>query len=284
MGVLSVRPFAKKFFDLAERDLLQAFAVLIGLVLEKDHIIQAFKHAEVLEASEDLRRALLQSVSHELKTPLSTIQTGLDVLVRQVDGGRRTQETLRELQVAVRRLDRVIKNLLNMTCIESGVIQPKLDWCEVGEIIQAAMQLAGDGVGEHRIGVEVNPNLPMVKVDQPLLEQCVCNLLLNSAANSLPGTNITVRASVTDERLIISVLDEGKGIRQEDLSRIFEAFYRGNDAAPGGTGLGLAIVDGFVRAHGGSVRAINRETGGAEFLVTIPVEIFHPELMEASHD
>jgi two-component system sensor histidine kinase KdpD len=284
MGILSVQPPAKKFFDLAERDLLQAFAVLIGLILEKDHIIQAFKQTEVLEASEHLRRALLQSVSHELKTPLSTIQTGLDVLVRQVDTGRRTQETVRELQVAVRRLDRVINNLLNMTCIESGVIRPKLDWCEVGEIIQAARQLADDSIGEHRIGVEVNANVPMVKVDQPLLEQCVCNLLLNSAANSAPGTNISVRASVTDERLIISVLDEGKGIRKQDLPRIFDVFYRGADAAPGGTGLGLAIVDGFVRAHGGSVRAVNRETGGAEFVVTVPVEIFHPELMEAPHD
>ncbi len=280
MGVLSVRPATDKPFDLAERDLLEAFAVLIGLVLEKDHIIQAFKHAEVLEASEQLRRAFLESVSHELKTPLSAFQAGIDALARQIDGDERRQATLREVQLAVRRLHRVINNLLNMTRIESGVIQPKLDWCDVGELIQAAIDLAGEGVGEHQIVTDLDQKLPMVKIDQPLLEQSLCNLLLNSAANSPPGTKIIIRAQLRQEQLILSVLDEGKGIRNEDLTRIFDVFYRGPDASPGGTGLGLAIVNGFVRAHGGSVRAANREGGGAEIVITIPVEALRPEIME----
>jgi two-component system sensor histidine kinase KdpD len=282
MGVLSVQLPAEKSLDLAERDLLEAFAVLIGLVLEKDHIIQAFKHAEVLEASEHLRRALLESVSHELKTPLSAVQAGIDALARQTDSDDKRQTTFREIQIAVRRLHRVINNLLNMTRIESGVIQPKLDWCDVGELIQAAIELAGEGVSEHQIFIDTDENLPMVKLDQPLLEQCLCNLVLNSAANSSPGTKISVCARIADEKLILSVLDEGKGIRKEDLPRVFEMFYRGSDAVPGGTGLGLAIVDGFVRAHGGSVRAANRDLGGAEFVITVPVERFRPELMEAS--
>jgi two-component system sensor histidine kinase KdpD len=284
MGVLSVRPPPGKSFDSNERDLLEAFAVLIGLVLEKDHIIQAFKHAEILEASEQLRRALLQSVSHELKTPLSTVQTGIDVLSGQLHGGTRTQATLREIQLAVRRLHRVINNLLNMTRIESGVIRPKLDWCDVEELIQAAIELAGESVGEHQILVDADADLPLVKLDQPLLEQCLCNLLLNSAANSPLGTKIIVRAHIEEEKLTLSVLDEGKGIRKEELPRVFDMFYRGTDAAPGGTGLGLAIVNGFVRAHGGSARAANRESGGAEFLLTIPVKIFQAELMEGSLD
>jgi two-component system sensor histidine kinase KdpD len=106
--------------------------------------------------------------------------------------------------------------------------------------------------------------------------------LLNSAANSPPGTQIIVNASVAEEKLKLAVLDEGKGIPNEDLSRIFEMFYRGGDAAPGGTGLGLAIVDGFVRAQGGTVRAANRHGGGAEFVITIPTESFRRELREAS--
>jgi two-component system, OmpR family, sensor histidine kinase KdpD len=281
MGVLSVRPSAGKTFDHLDRDLLEAFAVLIGLVLEKDHIIEAFKHAEILEASEHLRRALLQSVSHELKTPLSAVQAGIDAIARQTDGDEKSQRTLREVQVAVRRLHRVINNLLNMTRIESGVIRPKLDWCDVGELVQAAIELAGEAVGEHQIAIELDQTLLMVKIDQALLEQCLCNLLLNSAANSPPGTKITIRAQLKEDQLILSVLDEGKGIRKEDLRRIFDVFYRGSDAAPGGTGLGLAIVDGFVRAHGGTVRALNRQTAGAEFVITIPVEILRPEIMES---
>jgi two-component system, OmpR family, sensor histidine kinase KdpD len=127
----------------------------------------------------------------------------------------------------------------------------------------------------------VDGHLPMVKLDQPLLEQCLCNLMLNSAANSPPGTKITIGAQLSEGQLIISVLDEGKGIRQDDLMRIFDAFYRGGDAAPGGTGLGLAIVDGFIRAHGGTVRAANRKNGGAEFVISIPVEILRPEIMDS---
>jgi two-component system sensor histidine kinase KdpD len=181
-----------KLFDPRERDLLEAFAVLIGLVLEKNHIVEAFKRAEILEASEHLRSALLQSVSHELKTPLSAIQTGIDAIARQIDGDEKKQRTLREVQVAVRRLHRVINNLLDMTRIESGVIQPKLDWCDVEELIQGAIELAGESLNEHRIIVDVDTRLPMVKIDQPLLEQCLCNLMLNSSANSSPGTKIAI--------------------------------------------------------------------------------------------
>jgi len=281
MGVLSVRPPSGRSFDLSERDLLEAFAVLIGLILEKEHIIEAFKHAEILEASEHLRRALLESVSHELKTPLAAVQAGTDALANQIGDDERKQATIREIRLAVRRLHRVINNLLDMTRIESGVIQPKLDWCDVGELIQAAIDLAGESAGENPIIVETAPSLPMVKVDQALLEQCLCNLLLNSASNSQPGTRIAIRAQVTEDQLILSVLDEGRGIPQADLPRIFEMFYRGSKAPPGGTGLGLAIVDGFVRAHGGSVRAANRDGRGAEFVMTIPVETLRPDMMES---
>lgn len=281
MGVLSiVPPSGERSFDLSERDLLEAFAVLIGLILEKDHIIEAFKHAEILEASERLQRALLESVSHELKTPLSAVQAGIDALGKRGGENERNQTTLHEIQLAVRRLHRVINNLLDMTRIESGVIQPKLEWCDVAELIQSAIDLAGESAGERRIVVEADHSAPMVKVDQALLEQCLCNLLLNSAANSEPGTRIIIRARVTQDQLTLSVLDEGKGIREEVLPRIFEMFYRGAEAPPGGTGLGLAIVDGFARAHGGTVRAANRQTRGAEFIITIPVETLRPELME----
>lgn len=281
MGVLSVQPAGEKVLDLPEKDLLEAFAVLIGLVLEKNHIIEAFKRAEIIEGSEHLRRAFLQSVSHELKTPLAAVQAGIDALARQSDGDQKRQTTLQEVQFAIRRLHRVINNLLNMTRIESGVVQPKLDWCDVGDTIQAAVELAGENVGEHEIIVDADQSLPMVKLDQPLLEQCICNLLLNSAVNSLPKTKILVNAQLRDGHLILAILDEGKGIQKEDLPHIFDMFYRGKDASPGGTGLGLAIVHGFVRAHGGSVRAVTREMGGAEFVITLPVETLAPEIMES---
>jgi two-component system, OmpR family, sensor histidine kinase KdpD len=281
MGVLSILPLPETTFDLAERELLEAFAVLIGTILEKDHLLQGLKHAEILEASERLERALLQSVSHELKTPLSAVRVGIDALAKEIGDTERSQTTLQEIHQALRRLHRVINNLLDMTRIESGVIHPKLDWCDTGELIQVAIDLAADGISGNPIMIEADKHLPIVKVDQALLEQCLCNLLLNAASNSPPGARIVIRARVADGRLILSVNDEGKGISDFDLPRIFEIFRRGAGAPPGGTGLGLAIVDGFVRAHGGSVTATNRQPRGAEFVITIPVETLRPDLLES---
>ncbi len=281
MGVLSVRPPGRSF-DLLERELLEAFAALIGTILEKDHFIEAFKHAEIIEASERLHQALFDSVSHELKTPLAAVQAGLDALARQIGEEEKIQATLREIQSAVRRLHRVINNLLDMTRIEAGVIELKLDWCDIGELIQESIALAGHALGAHAVIVDGAENLPMVKLDQPLIEQALCNLLLNAAGWSPSGTKIQVRVSLDKDKLVLSVLDEGKGLSESDLAHIFEKFYRASDARPGGVGLGLAIVDGFVRAHGGSARAANRENGGAEFALTIPAAIMRADAMEDS--
>ena len=120
----------------------------------------------------------------------------------------------------------------------------------------------------------------MVKIDHALLEQALCNLLLNAVSWSPAGSEIIVTGRVENDRFLLSVEDQGKGINESDLGRIFEAFYRGTDARPGGTGLGLAIVEGFVHAHGGTVRAVNRTPRGAEFIATIPVETFAGDLLE----
>jgi two-component system, OmpR family, sensor histidine kinase KdpD len=280
MGVLSIRPAPQTTIGLAEKELLQTFAVLIGTILEKDDLLQGAKRAEIIEATERLERALLQSVSHELKTPLSVVGTGISALAKMVVPNERSQATLHEIQQALRRLHRVINNLLNMTRIESGAVHPQLDWCDVGEIIEAVKDFAADVVGSHRVEVDLDRSLPMVRIDQPLLEQCLSNLLLNAASNSAAGSEIKINARVADDRLVISVRDEGIGVAESELPHIFETFYRGAEARPGGTGLGLAIVDGFTRALGGSVTAANKRPHGAEFVITIPVETLRPDVME----
>jgi two-component system sensor histidine kinase KdpD len=184
------------------------------------------------------------------------------------------------MRAATRRLRRVIDNLLDMTRIEAGVIEPKLDWSDVGDLVTEAIALAGDALAAHDVKVEGGEGLPMVKLDQPLIEQALSNILLNAAAWSGAGTKIVVRARVSEGRLSLSVLDEGPGLQNGDLRRVFDKFYRAPGARTGGTGLGLSIVEGFVRAHGGSVRAANRLTGGAEFTLDIPVETMRAELGE----
>lgn len=281
MGILAILPPEEARLDSSERDLLEAFAVLIGTILHREELLQGIKQTEMRVTAERLQfqRTLLQSVSHELKTPLAAVQTGIEALRKQF-GDVRSQETFLETQQALRRLHRVINNLLDMTRIEAGVIHPRLDWCDIGELVQAAKDLVVDATSQNQVTTEAAENLPIVKVDQALLEQCLCNLLLNAASNSKTESKIMISAGVTRNVLTLSVLDEGKGIAEAELPNIFEAFHRGADAAPGGTGLGLAIVDGFVKAHGGIVTAVNRKPHGAQIIIKIPVETLHPELLE----
>ena len=280
MGVLCIQPASDCSFDMSERELLGAFAVLIGLLLEKDHLAAAIQRAEILEASERLRRSILDSVSHELKTPLAAVQTGLAALEQQSKNNHAQYETVGEIKVAVRRLNRVIGNLLEMTRIEAGVVQPKLDWCDIDEIVEGAVDLAGDGLANHRLFVDIPDALPMIKIDHSLIEQSLANLLANAATWSPADTVITVSADIVDGAVHLVVADRGPGIPVEELPHVFEKFYRGPNAPSGGTGLGLSIVDGFVRAHGGSVRVANSAGGGAEFTICVPAETFDEKNLE----
>ena len=280
MGVLCIRPPKDRALDISERDLLEAFAVLIALLLEKDHIAAAIQRAEILEASERLRRGILDSVSHELKTPLAAVETGLAALEQQSKNDLAQTETVGEIKFATRRLNRVISNLVEMTRIEAGVVQPKLDWCDIEEVVDGAVALAADALSRHRLEVDIKQNLPMIKIDHLLIEQSLANLLANAANWSESGKTITVSADISDNEIRVIVADRGPGIPQEELPHVFEKFYRGAKAPSGGTGLGLSIVEGFIRAHGGSVHAANRPGGGAEFRIHVPVETLNEKNME----
>jgi len=282
MGVLCVMPAEHRAFDMSERELLEAFAVLIGLLLEKDHIAAAIRRAEILETSERLRRSILDTVSHELKTPLAALQAGLSALERQADNPPARKETVSEMQIAARRLNLVVSNVLEMTRIEAGAIQLKLDWCDIAEVVEGAAELAADALSKHRLAVAIDGSLPMVRLDHLLIEQALANLLANAAHWSQPGSTIRVHAEIGDGKLLMVVADQGPGIPQDELPHVFEKFYRGAQAPSGGTGLGLAIVDGFIRAHGGGVRAINRAEGGAEFHIRLPVEVLNENAVELS--
>jgi two-component system sensor histidine kinase KdpD len=277
MGVLSLHLPPGKTFDLSERQLLEAFAVLIGLILEKEHIVEAVKFAEVFEASERLPRTLLGTVPNELRAPLSAAQAGVDALSKEISDDPKKQSTLGEIRGALERLQRVVSNLVDMTRIESEMVEPMLDWCDVRELIEKAIASTGEAIAPYRLAIETDENLPMVKLDPALIQQCLVHLLTNAAEWSKPNSTITVRAELKDSALGLSVLDEGPGLSEAVIDHVFEKFYRASDAGPGGTGLGLSIVEGFVRIHGGNVRAARRPTGGSEFTMTIPVEIVRLE-------
>lgn len=273
MGVMGlVRESADLSFT--ERQAMEAFALQLALVLEKEHFIQAVQLAERLEEGEKLRRALFDSISHELKTPIAVIRAAVDAKA----GARPDSDPfISEIDTASRRLQRIVESLLQMTRLESSVIEPKSEWCDVNDIISGSLETTRDLFKGRELTVDVPADFPLLKTDHHLLEQCLTNLLHNAAVHTPAGTPVELSVVKRAKGLEIIVRDHGKGLADGEEKRIFGKFYRSPGSPAGGSGLGLSIVKGFLRALGGEVIARNHPAGGAEFVVRLPVET-----MEAS--
>jgi len=259
-----------------ERRLLDALCDQAAVAIERISLAKGLDEARVLAETERLRAALLTSISHDLRTPLASILGTVSSLrsfpekYNAVD----REELLATLQDEAERLNRFVSNLLDMTRLESGAIELKLDLLDVGEIIGSALQRAGNVLAAHRVEVNIEPNLPMLRLDAVLFEQVLFNLLDNAAKYSPAGSNIEVRATRDGELVEIEVVDEGPGIPPADFERIFDKFYRvhAEDRRRAGTGLGLAICRGFVEALGGWIVARNRrDRSGAGLTIRMPV-------------
>ena len=171
------------------------------------------------------------------------------------------------------RLNRLIENLLNMSRLESGRITPKLDWCDIHDLINKVTENLHEELKQFTIHNVIPENMPIVKIDFGLMEQVLHNLVYNAALYAPPETNIRIKAFYDNGILTLQVMDRGPGFPKKEISLIFNKFYRVEGSKAGGTGLGLSIVKGFVEAHKGSVIAENRQNGGAKFTIRIPVEI-----------
>ncbi len=273
MGVLGLkRDVASLSFT--ERQSMEAFALQLALVLEKEHFIKAVQHAERLEEGEKLRRALFDSVSHELKTPIAVIRAAVETM----EPGREDPR-IDEIDTASRRLQRIVEGLLQMTRVEASVIQPRPEWCDVNDIVSGAVEAAVDSFKHRELRIQVPSDLPLVKTDHGLLEQCLVNLLHNAAAHTAEGTPVELIASSGSKGIEFIVRDHGKGLGESEERRIFQKFYRSPGSAAGGTGLGLSIVKGFLRPLGGEIVVRNHPAGGAEFTIRLPAETMEPSLV-----
>jgi K+-sensing histidine kinase KdpD len=240
--------------------------------VQGEHIGAASERESILAESDRLHRALFDSVSHELKTPLTVLRTAAAALQRNPSSAQ--AEMLGEICQATNRLDRLVGNLLDQTRLESGILMPQLDWCDARDLIQAACTSMRDALTGRFVRMEIAENMTLLQVDTPLMEQAIGNLLLNAALYTPTGTPITIRSGVDSDRnkAFISVEDEGPGIPADLQGRLFQKFQRGSVAHPGGLGLGLSIVHGFVAAQGGEVEACNKQFGGAKFTIYLPIE------------
>jgi len=270
MGVLSIDP-GKDPLPLSERDLLAAIAAQLGLGLERNHLLHAIHRAEFLERGDQLRRSLLDHVSHELRTPVSVLGSAMDAL----ESGVPSASLIPEMRGAQKRLRRVVDQLVESTRIESGAIQPKLEWCDLLEILEQSTHQAEDATAGHPLDVAItNGTPPLVWLDADLLLAAIENLLTNAGHHTPTGTPIHLSAFINhDLQLEIHVRDEGPGL--EDPARVFDRFHRGEASRPGGLGLGLSIVRGLIRGLGGTSEARNTPGGGAEFILKIPVRTAH---------
>jgi two-component system, OmpR family, sensor histidine kinase KdpD len=238
---------------------------------------------QLAHESERLRKTLLDCVSHELKTPLATIGAASQELVRSaanVQDGQITQQLAAEIHHGSRRLHRVVNNLLDMNRLESGVVRPKEEWCDIRDLLQSAIEIERESTNGREIKLDAPENIPLALIDYTLIEQAVAKLLANAASHAPPGPLIEVDAEFKDGHLIICVGDRGPGLPMESIERVFEKFYRGDDRKTGGLGLGLSIARGFVEAHGGKLTAENRDGGGARFIIRLPVRVTDRNTLE----
>ncbi len=274
IGVLALKLDGPNPPALEQRDLLEAFARQAALVLDRFRLSAQAEQARLVSESEKLSKALLNSISHELRTPIAAITTATTALaeLKPIQSDKLQSTLAGEIQESASRLNRLVSNLLDMTRLESGKVKPHMEWCDVADLVQVALRHNDRILAGHKVELRIARPLPLVKMDFILMEQALNNLLFNAAVYTPPGTTVDVSALSTGGEIIISVSDRGPGLPPESLPHLFEKFYRAPGTPAGGTGLGLSIVKGFVEAHGGRVEAENRSGGGAQFTIHLPVQ------------
>ncbi len=232
------------------------------------------RQREEKEHTVKLYNTLLNSLSHELRTPIAAIIGATDNL--QNNNARLTPQNrndlIGEISKASFRLNQQVENLLNMSRLESGFIQPKNDWCDINEIVYDAVKQIEENDIQQRITININPAIPLFKLDKGLLVQVIYNLLNNAAQHTDAGSSINISAACHTDVLQIIIQDNGKGFPADEIKNVFDKFYRLKNSKTGGTGLGLSIVKGFTEAMGGNVNLENISTGGARFIIEIAAE------------
>ena len=273
VGVLGVRPADPHALDAPDQfHQLETFANQTALAIERAQLADEAQDAQVRIETERLRSSLLSSVSHDLRTPLATITGAASTIL---DSGPRLdaqtrQELLESIREEAERLNRLVQNLLEMTRLESGALQLHREWHPLEEVIGAALSRLGKKLAGRKIHTSVPSDLPLVPIDDVLVEQVLVNLLDNAIKYTPAESPIRIMATSTDEAVTVEIADRGPGLPRGEEDRIFEKFYRAQPDRGRGSGLGLAICQGIVKAHGGRIWAQNLPEGGVAFLFTLP--------------
>jgi two-component system sensor histidine kinase KdpD len=276
VGVLGVHPKeSRSFLTPEQRQTLAAFTNQAALAIERATLAEQARQAELLQTAEKLQTALLNSISHDLRTPLVSITGALSALDDE-DGALDNSSRSALIQNArgeADRLNRLVGNLLSMTRIESGAIKLHLEPGDIQDLIGTALEQLGKRIENNNVKVDVPADFPLVPMDFTLMAQVIVNLLENAIKYSPENSSIEISATFDDNKSCIQIADRGVGIPVEDLTRVFDKFYRvQRPESVSGTGLGLSIGKGIVEAHHGNIYASAREGGGTVITVELPLK------------
>jgi two-component system sensor histidine kinase KdpD len=272
-GVLGVDVPGAESLSPDQWQLLKAFANQAAIAIERGRMVREAGQEQVAHATEQLEKSLLDSISHDLRTPLASITGALSSL--KEEGHRLSVDAQNELiDTALgeaARLNRFVRNLLDMTRIESGALKVNKELNEIQDLVSSALAALGQ-LSNPQIEDDVPASLPLVPMDFVLMSQVLVNLIDNALKYSPAGSKVEVSARTRGELLEIEIADRGPGLPEEDLHKVFDKFYRVHrPEGVSGTGLGLSICKGIVEAHGGLIRAENRDGGGAKFIIALPL-------------
>ncbi|HOD14225.1 MAG TPA: sensor histidine kinase KdpD [Spirochaetota bacterium] len=274
VGVMGIAPRSGAGFTPDQEDLLKSVISQLATRIERENLSKVNQKALLATESERLYKILLNSISHEIRTPLTTITGASSGLLD--DAIETRPETRRELALEINRaserLNRLVENLLDMSRLESGMLKPNIQLHDIGDLASVVLRRLENELTGHQVRISIPDDMPLVPVDFSLMEQVLCNLVYNAVNYTPPGSEIRLTASRTEDVAVIAVQDTGPGLDPADIPLIFDKFHRGSKTSPGGTGIGLSICRGIVEVHGGSIRAGNRREGGAEFIITLPLQ------------
>ena len=264
LGTLLVPVAAEQ---VARERVAPALEALLWAALERERLTAEVVETSALRRSDEIKTAVLRSVSHDLRSPLTAIVASGEALSSPALEPADRLELADTIALESRRLARLVDQLLDLARLEGGSAEPREDWCSLEEVIRAA---AEDAAAGDRVRLSIAAELPLVRADAGQLRRAFANLIENALRYG-DHEPVSVRARVSGSRILMRVVDQGPGIPLAEQERIFAPFYRGTDAAGQGSGLGLAIVRGLVEANGGHVHVESLPGQGTSFVVELPL-------------
>lgn len=271
LGVIGIKLIENSQLSFDQEDLLNSFLEQVTNSVEREYLNDLAKKSLLADESEKLYKTLFNSISHELKTPITTIMSATSSFDEKnsINNLLIQSKFMKEIKIAAKRLHRLVENLLDMARLESGKLNLKKDWHSVNDLLNSSVERLSEESENHKITLKTE-NEFVFHFDYDLVEQALVNVIHNSIIYTPAGSEIKVEAQLRNQNCIITISDNGKGFSHDELSNLFKKFFRSPVSKTGGTGLGLSIAKGLIEAHGGNISAMNGINGGALITIILP--------------